>query len=328
MNKILEIPYPGRKHGTFAQEWISHKKTSEWWYATGYFCNKDDKMYSYQFTVLRPLIMGARPLVLHLALTDFDSGKHYFTQTLKSKESEIRIDETTVQFGADAKVVKGETAMHLTCNDKDFSLDLMLDYGKGAVWHCDDGYLLMGSAKTKESTSYYSYTNMPTVGTLIFEGKEMTVSGKSWFDKQGGPYSLMSVKTHWEWFSLRFFDDEELMLFTFPQNNYQDGTYISQDGKPQRLTDYTVTPKDFVVEQDLKFSSGWSLHVPNIKDTDYELRPLFKGQMNIGYFEQLCGIYNKAEEKVGIAIVELLPGAYNKKFKKQLTKNASHFAQE
>lgn len=328
MRKFKEIPYHERKHGTFEEEWLSHKKISEWWYATGYFHDEEEKMYSYQFTVMRPSIMGFRPFVLHLALTNFASGKHYFTQRIDRRGKNVLINEKTIQFGKHAKVVKNETGMHITCEDTEFSLDLTLDYGKGAVWHCDNGYLLMGSAKTKESTSYYSYTNMPTEGTIIFEGKERKIRGKSWFDKQGGPYSLMKAKTHWEWFSLRFYDDEEIMLFTFPHNNYQDGTYIRKDGSTQRLVDYKVTPKDFIVEQELKFSSGWTLSIPGIKDSEYDIRPLFKGQMNIGYFEQVCGIYDKTNKQVGIAIVELLPGVYNKKFKRSFIKNANHFAEK
>ncbi len=215
--------------------------------------------------------------------------------------------------------------MHLTCEDTAYSLDLNLDYGKGAVWHCDNGYLMMGSAQTKESTLNYSYTNKPTERTIIFKGKKRKVQGKSWFDKQGGPYSLLKAKTHWEWFSLRFYDDEEIMLFTFPHNDYQDGTYIKKDGSTQRLLDYKIAPKDFVIEQELKFSSGWTLSIPGIKDGEYNINPLFKGQMNIGYFEQLCGIYDKMDSQVGIAIVELLPGVYNKKFKNSFLKNAKNF---
>ena len=128
----------------------------------------------------------------------------------------------------------------------------------------------------------------------------------------------------------RIFDafDEEIMLFTFPQNNYQDGTYIKKDASTQRLLDYKVIPTDFVIEQKLKFSSGWTIFIPNIKDNDYDLRPQFKGQMNIGYFEQVCGIYDKTNKQDGIAIVELLPGVYNKKFKRSFIKNANHFAEK
>jgi hypothetical protein len=110
----------------------------------------------------------------------------------------------------------------------------------------DNGVLRMGVDAPEETTVYYSYTNMPTTGTMILNGEKKTVTGKSWFDKQGGTYHLLNRKTHWEWFSVRFFDYEEMMLFTFPQSNYQDGTYIAKDGTASRLIDYKVIPLDFV----------------------------------------------------------------------------------
>jgi predicted secreted hydrolase len=78
---------------------------------------------------------------------------------------------------------------------------------------------------------------------LIREVHEVT--GKAWFDKQGGTYTLTNRRTNWEWFSLRFFDDEEIMLFTFPHENYYDGTYIEKSGKYNRLNNYEITPLGF-----------------------------------------------------------------------------------
>jgi predicted secreted hydrolase len=210
--------------------------------------------------------------------------------------------------------------MILTARHKDFSLDLQLDYGKGAFWHCDNGVLRMGLDAPKESTIYYSYTNMPTTGTMILNGKKTAVNGKSWFDKQCGTYHLLNRMTHWEWFSLRFFDDEEMMLFTFPQSNYQDGTYISKDGTANRLTDYTVKPLDFVTSNGNKYSTGWTLSVTGLKEEEYTITPLMKGQVNLGYYEQLAWIYNHNGEKVGVCFVELLPGVYNEKFSMMLFK--------
>lgn len=328
MRRIKRKPYPGRNHGSFADEWISHKKASEWWYATGYFSDQQDTIYSYQFTIIHPRVMKLRPFILHLGLTDLSFGKHYFTQTVNFLGKSVVIDEKSAQFDTVARVIKGQHAMALTCQDKEFSLDLQLEYGKGATWHCDDGFLLMGSADTKESTLYYSYTNMPTTGTLTLRDKTIRVTGKSWFDKQGGPYSLLKRRTHWEWFSLRFYDNEEVMLFTFPQNEYQDGTYIQKDGTSQRLTDYVVKPLEFVVKQGLKFSYGWTLGMPDVKEGEYTIKPMFKGQMNVGYFEQVSKIYNNKDEDVGICIAELLPGVYNEEFKSSLLKNADHYVDD
>jgi predicted secreted hydrolase len=318
MSNIKEIEYTGRNHGSFEQEWLSHKKASEWWYATGFLNDEAGAMYSYQYTVLKAVIPMMTPWIVHLALTDFTTGKHYYSKKVEMNSKKITIDDTAVNYSDVASLAKEEKGMRIKCEADDFSYDLFLDYGKGAFWHCDNGYLLMGKPETNESTIYYSYPNMPTKGTITINGKALSVTGKSWFDKQGGPYRLIEGDTHWEWFSLRFFDDEEIMLFSFPQNNYQDGTYIKGDSA-QRLTDYTITPDKMIEVEGLKFSCGWKLFAPGIKEETYTITPFIEGQMQNMYFEQLCEVKNSAGEKVGLCFVELLPGVYNKKFISALT---------
>ena len=135
---------------------------------------------------------------------------------------------------------------------------------------------------------------MPTTGKVSYVnefGKTVTlqVEGKSWLDRQWGP-ALMP----WEWFSLRFFDNEEVMLFAFPNTNYQDATYIDV---------------------------GWDLHMPGIKEEHYQIVPFLENQYNpvgfkafswqpansYGYFEVMCKIINDDGTVVGYAFAEILP---------------------
>jgi hypothetical protein len=105
-----------------------------------------------------------------------------------------------------------------------------------------------------------------------------------------------------------------MMLFTFPQSQFQDGTCVPRYGSARRLTHYTVTPLDLVTVNDIKFSSSWSLDIPELKDERYTIRPLMKGQLNLAYFELLAGIHNSNDQQVGLCFVELLPGVFNAKF--------------
>ncbi|MBN1289258.1 MAG: carotenoid 1,2-hydratase [Actinobacteria bacterium] len=321
MARISKIPFRDTNHGTFEEEWGYHKKISEWWYSTGYFTDENDKMYSFQFTIVRAHVAGLDPFIIMMALTDFESGEHYYFQKAQATARSVFIDDKTAQYGNVIKVVKGTTGMTFTGRHKDFSLDLELDYGKGAFWNCDNGVLKMGTADTDETTFYYSYTNMPTTGTMTLKGTEHKVKGKSWFDKQGGPFKLLKPRTHWEWFSLRFFDDEEMMLFSFPQGDYRDGTFIPRDGEARRLNEYTIKPLEFIDVEGIKFSSGWDITVPGLKEEHYTIKPIINGQMNIGYFELLAEVLNDSNERAGFCFVELLPGPYNEKFAIQLFKS-------
>jgi predicted secreted hydrolase len=320
-SNFRKIKFPKTEHGSVNKEWSVHKNAVGWWYITGTFTDENDKLYSYQFTVIRSKAFILRPVALHLALTDFDNQKHYFKQEVKPGKNGVIINDTVVQFSNEVTLTKDIAGMHLACNTTEFSLRLDLGYGKEPVWQCNNGYLKMGSEKAKGTTLYYSYTNMPTTGKLSSNGKTVSVKGKSWFDRQSGPFNILDRKTNWEWFSMRFDDNEEVMLFTFPQNDYQDGTFVQGNGICHRLVNYSVIPLDYITTEGLKFSSGWEIHMPGIKDGLYKILPLMKSQTNVFYIEQLCNIVDNQGRKTGMCFVELLPGVYNKGFTHQMKKN-------
>ncbi len=319
MKQKYTIPYREKDHGDFNAEWLPHRKVSGWWYITGYLADSEnpEDIYSYQYTLLRAKIYGVTVTVLQLAFTEFATGKHFFKQRFSLFEKKFFPDENNIHFPPFAHLARGAEELSLGVKIDDFSLDLKLNYGKGAFWHGDDGVLVMGEPDDPEQrTVYYSYPNMPTMGEVTLhnpdgEKKTLQVSGKSWFDRQWGPYRLIEPATHWEWFSLRFFDNEEVMLFAFPQHPYQDGTYIDKAGKRELLREYTYTEKELVEVDGFVFSKGWDLEMPGIKEERYEIRPIMDGQVNLAYFELLAEIINPSGERVGYCFVELLPGVRN-----------------
>ena len=74
-----------------------------------------------------------------------------------------------------------------------------------------------------------------------------------------------------------------------------------------------MEPTGFVEKNEYRFSCGWHLEMPGIKDERYKIVPIIDGQLNLAYFEQLCYIYDKDSREVGMCFVELLPGVYNRK---------------
>ena len=313
MSKFQQMSYNPDKLESFEREWLCHKGVSEWWYATGYFYDENKRLLSFQYTLVRARIYVVRTYLLMLAVTDMESGRHYFVQQPVLSENKIDIDEKTVRFRDIAVLTKDEKGIRITAKAVNFTYDLFLDYGKGAFWHSDNGKLQMGIPHKKATTLYFSYTNMPVSGTIMLDGITHTVAGKAWFDKQGGTYPITKAACMWEWFSLRFFDDEEMMLFSFPQSHYADGTYIRADRTRARLNNYIVTPKKFTTAGGYTFSSEWEITLPGLKDGHYRVTPLTNGQLNLVYFELLAGIYKDSGELAGYCVVELLPGAYNKK---------------
>jgi len=317
----------GIPHKTFEDEFLSHRKCSEWWYSTGYFTDENGKMYTYQYTLANVKILGIRMHMLLTSITDLENQKHYYTQDFSLFGKGVRTDQTETSFG-DKGVIKYTADdnsklghMHLSMKTKNYTFQAELKSTKKPVWHCEDGKLQMGIQNDpKEQTYYFSLTNLMLNGILTLEGQEHRIKGKAWYDKQGGTYSLTNYKTNWEWFSLRFFDDEEIMLFYFPQNEYKDGTYININGDYERLNNYSIEIDELIVEKttNYKFSNGWKIHLPHIKETDYILKPKISGQFNVFFFELLADIIDTSGNLVGYCFVELLPGARNKKIHSSL----------
>lgn len=212
---MKQIKYNVNKLENFDTEWLLHKKCSEWWYSTSILRDKQNNLYSCQYTFLRMrLLPFLKPYILMSAVADFQAKKHYYTQEFTLSKKSIEIDKDKVVCN-NANIFKNKNNMIIESIGDKFSYKLNLKYGKGPYWHCNKGKLYMGIEDEKQTTFYYSYTNMPTTGIINLNGKEIEVKGSTWFDKQGGTFDFMNIHTHWEWFSLRFYDNEEIMLFTF-----------------------------------------------------------------------------------------------------------------
>jgi predicted secreted hydrolase len=313
MKNIQYTTSPGVPHLRMEDEFLCHKNGSEWWYCTGYLSEESGRLFSFQFTLAKVVVYGIKVNLLMTALTDFETGKHYYSQLaiFFGKNLTITTDQIGVNGRADIKFSNRKLELNITT--KDYSLLLDMNAVKPAVWHCDNGVLKMGIDDPKQTTYYWSYTNLAASGKLVLGSKEFKVSGKAWFDKQGGTYNIINRWTHWEWFSMRFFDDEEVMLFSFPQDNYRDGTFIDKLGNSKRLNDYQIMPLEFTEAGGKKFSFGWKVEMKDVKDKEYTIIPKMDGQLNLTYYELLADVKDREGNIVGYCVVELLPGVYNEK---------------
>ena len=311
MKKIQYTTSPGVPPQRMEDEFLCHRNGSEWWYCTGFINDATGKLFSFQFTLARVRIYMVQFHILMTALTDFETQKHYYAQQPIFFGRNVTITSNKVGLNGIAEMNFSDRELQLSMSGEEYSLSLEMEAVKSPIWHCDNGVLKMGVDDPKETTYYWSYTNLATSGKLSLGDKQYEVSGKAWFDKQGGTYTLTDRWTNWEWFSLRFFDGEEVMLFSFPQDDYQDGTYIENSGSFRRLTDYSITPLGFTEAGGKKFSCGWKVELKGVKDEKYSIIPKMEGQLNLFYFELLADIMDKRGKKVGYCVVELLPGVYN-----------------
>lgn len=317
MGNISYTTGTGIPHRTFEEEFLTHPKCSEWWYCTGYLQSGKGEMFGYQFTLAKIRILGIKFHLLICSVTDFQKNKHYNTQTpiffgngITTTAEKLSFgDKATFTFAANEHSSKGQ--MSLRMQSEDFCLDVEMKAIKPPVWHCEDGVLQMGIQNDpKERTYYYSFTNLATTGTLTLQGVEYAnLTGKTWFDRQGGTFTLTDPRCSWEWFSLRFFDNSEAMLFAFPQDDYYDGTFIETSGRYQQLNQYTLKATEVIRFEGKDFSNGWDLEM---KGQKYKIVPKVDGMFNIFFFELLAEIRDESGKLVGYGFVELLPGVRNK----------------
>ncbi len=311
MKNIQYTASPGVPHRSMEDELLCHRNGSEWWYCTGFVTGGSGRLFSFQFTLARVRFHMVQMHILMTALTDFESRTHHYAQKPVFFARDVVITREKVGLRGTAELGFRGGEISLDMNGSEYSLAVGMRAEKPPVWHCDDGVLKMGLDDPKETTYYWSYTNLAVSGKLTLGGREHEVSGKAWFDKQGGTYTLTNRWTNWEWFSLRFHDGEEVMLFSFPHDDYRDGTYIQRSGSSKRLNDYKITPLGFTEVGGRKFSCGWKVEMAGTKDGEYTIIPKIDGQLNLFYFELLADVRDKRGRDVGYCVVELLPGVYN-----------------
>ena len=313
MKNIHYTKSPGIPRLSMEEEFLCHKNGFEWWYATGYMNDEAGKLFTFQFTLGKIRVYGIKMNILMTAVTDFETCKHYYGQKAIFFEKDVIITSNRVGVDGTAEMTFVKRKLGLNMTGEGYSLSLDIEAVKPSIWQCDSGVLRMGIDAPKAKTYYWSYTNLAVSGKLVLEGKEHKVSGKAWFDRQGGPFNPLDRRQQWEWFSLRFFDNEEIMLFSFPHVNYQDGTFIDKSGNASRLNDYKITPLGFTAAGGNKFSFGWKVEMKGVKDQEYTIMPKVDGQLNLFYFELLADIKDKSGNIVGYSFVELLPGVLNEK---------------
>jgi len=318
-NKSVYIPYNNSSHKDATYEWSPHDDGGEWWYLTGYASDQNNKLYLYQITIFKGyLIHNVVSLIegyaLHLSFTNCSTGQHVFSEDIKFRSDEVYADARCAVFKDSMMCLDNQQIKIVGKSDK-LKMYLEGTSTKDAAWHGKDGIIVMGHPEDpKERSYYYSFTNIKTKGEIEFKDKEdnwvkIDGNGKAWFDRQWGKFSELG----WEWFSFRFFDDEEIMLFPFPKTGSKEGTYIDKKGTTISFDNFTYNVKKFETFNGKKIGLGWNVTVP-FKEKEYAVVPIVEDQYNPAliqdYWEGICNVFNSKGELVGYGIIETPGSAY------------------
>ncbi len=250
---------PGYKY-EFPRDYFNHPDfQTEWWYYTGNLKSADGRAFGFELTFFR---IGAKRdatagsdwavndiYMAHLALSDINGQRFYHDERLNRAGPGIAgIDATTARiWNGNWQIQFDGSAQKLKAVSDDFSLDFTLTTKKPPVIHGING-VSQKSAGAGRASHYFSLTRLAVSGGISLKGASIPVEGTAWMDHEFFTQQLDAGQTGWDWLSLQFDDNSELMLFRIRRSDgtidpYSSGTYIDADGKPTHLD-----RKDFGLE--------------------------------------------------------------------------------
>ncbi len=278
-----------------------HEYRTEWWYFTGNINDGKGRDFGYQLTFFRfrPRVGATSSpsrwrtehfYMAHLALTDVGNEKiHAFERFSRGAAGLAGASSNRLYVWLDdwsAGAGSGETfPLRIRAGEGGIALDLILQQGKPVVLHGEDGVSVKNS-EPGNASYYYSYTRMPTGGSISVAGESYTVSGNSWMDREWSSSALGKEQLGWDWFALQLSNNHELMYYRFRRadnalDRFSYGAVVLPDGRVHTLgfdeveldmLDTWQSPGSGVI-----YPSAWRLRVPE-HGLDLKIRPALAAQ--------------------------------------------------
>lgn len=308
----------------FPQDHAAHPGfRNEWWYVTGNLKDNHGHHYGYQVTLFRIALSPQRPdsesqwasnqvWMAHVALTDVHLQQHWHAQRLSRGALELA-GQSTQPFRVwleDWQITGDEDGSFpwaIDVKTEHFNLQLQLHNTKPIVLQGDNG-LSQKSSEAGNASYYYSMTRLQTNGTVERDGKQLSVSGWSWLDREWSTSALGEDQVGWDWFSLQLEDQQELMFYQLRQQDgspdpHSSGKWIKPDGGSLALTQKDVNLKPlryWKAESGRKYPVVWSLKLPS-KNKSWRIEAMLDDQemaTGIHYWEGSVKVVDATTDKI------------------------------
>lgn len=285
----------------FPQDHADHPDyRHEWWYATGNLSDEQGRRYGYQFTLFRfalPVVMTenasrwrSRQIYMgHFAVTDIAARR--FTAFQRFSRAAVGLAGATTEplriWLEDWALsgVEGVGAWRIQAREQDVGIDLQLTPLKPPVLQGDKGLSQKGP-EPGNASYYYSQTRLQTTGQISLAGRELSVEGLSWLDREWGTSALGRDVEGWDWFALQLEDGRDLMLYHLRRTDgtpdpHSAGVLVDPHGVATPLTldgvTLSVTDRWISPESGVRYPSGWRLRLADQR-LDLVIKPLVAGQ--------------------------------------------------
>jgi predicted secreted hydrolase len=287
---------------SFPEDYGPHDSyRTEWWYFTGNLEDEKGREFGYQLTFFRYSPTSAavptgsawrtrQIYMAHLAVSDVRDGRlHAFERFSRAAAGLAGAKSDSLHVWLDNWRAESELAsafpLRLHAEEKNIVIDLLLKQGKPIVLHGENGLSIKNSGPGNASY-YYSFTRMPTTGTILINGNRFRTSGLSWMDREWSTSALSPDQLGWDWFALQLSDGNELMLYQFRRKDgktdpFSYGVLVTTEGTTQSLKydmvdidikSYWQSPRDAT-----RYPSQWQIRIP-AHDIKLDVRPAIADQ--------------------------------------------------
>ncbi|MFW2133225.1 lipocalin-like domain-containing protein [Ectothiorhodospira haloalkaliphila] len=314
----------------FPQDHVAHPEyRNEWWYVTGNLDDAEGRRFGFQITFFRFALSPTPPesestwatnqgWMAHLAVTDVNGDRHRALERFSRGAAGLagaELDPFRVwlddwELGAEAG---NDFPWRLVAAEGDLALDLRLEPLKDKVFQGDRG-LSQKSPEPGNASYYFSMTRLDTEGTLSLGGREYSVSGLSWMDREWSTSVLGESQVGWDWFSLQLDDGHDVMVYELRLEDggvdpLSKGLWVEPDSQHQ------VIPHDAFELQVLRtwtspagstYPVAWRLRLLE-QERDLEIRAVREDQemdLTVRYWEGAVDVF-EAGEPAGRGFVEM-----------------------
>lgn len=177
------------------------------------------------------------------------------------------------------------------------ALDLVLQARKIPVYQGDGGLSQKGDAPGNASI-YYSVTRISCSGTITLDGRETTVTGNAWLDREWSTSALEDGVVGWDWFALQTIPEvgdrdptpKELMLYRLRTrdggtHHRSAGVLVGAEGQPVHFGagDFRLEELERWTAPDdgATYPLAWKIDLPGLDGTldgSLTVRPLVEDQ--------------------------------------------------
>lgn len=344
-----KIPYRKKDRyppkATVEVDEMPHFKNSlEWWYLTGHLQDTiTKKWYGVEYVFFHYTPVGLKDYFLvNVAVSDPNNDQFYYDYRFDRLNKLLRPDSLPFDFQVKAKkelwTLKGGLGnyeLKAKMNTHPVGIDLKTSIGKPVLLHSGTGYENYGDLA---KAGYYSYTRMPTTGTLQIGDREIGVAGELWYDRQWNCVEVMQTRVRWDWLAIQFEDSrDELMLYQVHEDNKDGqilwgGTYYTASGENRHLDhgDIELIPTSWWSSEKTgrRYATTWKVIVKS-ENLELDLKADFSEQelrikfplpgLSIDYWEGMCtATGNKNGKPVrGQAYLEMTRGEKARKADKK-----------